>query len=60
MAESYNRDKFDKSGDMDEIKKDIEDAESDNGDFPDIPDGTYEISVKQMTMRTQIMTDDFF
>lgn len=51
MAESYNWDKFDKNVDMDEIKKDIKDAESGNGDYPEIPDGEYEVSVKQMELK---------
>lgn len=51
MAESYNWDKFDKNVDMDEIKKDIEDAENGNGNRPDIPDDTYEVSVKKMELK---------
>lgn len=51
MAETYDWGKFDKAVDMSEIKKDIEDAKSGGGDFPDIPDDTYEVSVKQMELK---------
>lgn len=52
MAENYDWGKFDKAVNMDEIKKDIEDAEQGGGDYPDIPDDTYEVSVKQMELKT--------
>jgi len=51
MAESYNWSNFDKNVDIDEIKKDIKNAESGNGDRPEIPDDTYEVSVKQMELK---------
>lgn len=49
---NYNWDKFDKAVDMDEIKKDIKAAESNSGDYPDIPDDTYEVSVSKMELTT--------
>lgn len=50
--ETYNWDKFDKAVDVDEIKKDIEDVKNNDGDYPEIPDGTYEVSVAQMELKT--------
>ncbi|VDG18290.1 hypothetical protein [Lactobacillus agilis] [Lactiplantibacillus mudanjiangensis] len=47
----FNWGKFDKAVDMDEVKKDIEDAQNGGGDFPDIPDDTYEVSVTQMELK---------
>lgn len=49
--ETYNWDKFDKAVDVDEIKKDIKDAEDNSGDYPEIPDDTYEVSVAQMELK---------
>ncbi|QYC98892.1 DUF669 domain-containing protein [Lactiplantibacillus plantarum] len=47
----FNWGKFDKAVDKDELKKDIEEAEKGGGDFPDIPDDTYEVSVVQMELK---------
>ncbi|KRK78501.1 DUF669 domain-containing protein [Companilactobacillus nodensis] len=49
--ENYNWNKFDKAVDVDEIKKDIKDAEDNSGDYPEIPDDTYEVSVAQMELK---------
>lgn len=49
--ETYNWDKFDKAVDVDEIKKDIKDAEDNSGDYPEIPDDIYEVSVAQMELK---------
>jgi len=50
--ENYDWGKFDKALDMDEVKKDIENATTGDGDYPEIPDDTYEVSVKQMELKT--------
>jgi len=50
--ETYDWGKFDKALDMDEVKKDIENATTGDGDYPEIPDDTYEVSVKQMELKT--------
>ncbi|WDQ20885.1 DUF669 domain-containing protein [Lactiplantibacillus plantarum] len=47
----FNWGKFDKAVDIDELQKDIEEAKSGDGDFPDIPDDTYEVSVHQMELK---------
>lgn len=53
MAETtYDWGKFDKEVDMDGIKKDIEAAKDNTGDYPEIPDDTYEVSVSQMELKT--------
>ena len=58
MAENYDWGKFDKAIDMDDIKKDIKDAESNSGtDYPEIPDDTYEVSVAQMELKTSSKGD---
>ena len=48
----YNWDKFDKTVDLDAISKDIKDVEENggSGDYPDIPDGDYEVTVAAMEL----------
>lgn len=48
---SYDWGKFDKTVDTEEIKKDIENANNGDGDFPEIPDDIYEVSITQMELK---------
>jgi len=44
-------DKFDKDVDLKALQSDVEEAEENGfGDFPDIPDGTYEVAVEKMEL----------
>ncbi|CDR51761.1 DUF669 domain-containing protein [Staphylococcus schweitzeri] len=49
MTETINWDKFDKQVDNEEIKNAINDAK--NSDFPDIPDGEYEVALENMVLK---------
>ncbi len=49
MTETINWDKFDKQIDNEEIKNAINDAK--NSDFPDIPDGEYEVALENMVLK---------
>lgn len=50
MTETINWDKFDKQVDSEEIKSAVEDAKK--NDFPDIPDGEYEVALEDMVLKT--------
>lgn len=54
---TYDWAKFDKTVDIDGLKKDIEEAET-NGDYPDVPDGKFEISVSNMELGKSKIKDD--
>ena len=53
MTETINWDKFDKQVDSEEIKSAVEDAKK--NDFPDIPDGEYEVALEDMVLKTSKM-----
>ena len=42
--------KFDKAVDLDGLKKDIESAKENTGDYAEVPAGTYEVSVDKMEL----------
>ena len=42
--------KFDKQVDLEGLKHDVEDAKENNGDFKEVPHGTYEVSVNKMEL----------
>lgn len=50
--------KFDKKVNLDALKDDIVAAEENSGDFPDIPEGKYEVSVKNMELGKSKIKDD--
>lgn len=47
---AINWDEFDKDLDLNGLKEDVRDAEAGSGDFPEIPDGKYEVSVNNMEL----------
>lgn len=42
--------KFDKTMDLDGLKKDVEEAKENGGDFKEVPHGQYEVSVNKMEL----------
>lgn len=47
---AINWEDFDKDLDLNGLKEDVRDAESGGGDYPDIPDGKYEVKVNNMEL----------
>lgn len=51
MAKEFDWSKFDKNVDLDALKKDVKEAEErGGGDFPEIPNGKYEVVVDSMEL----------
>lgn len=46
-----NWNKFDKDLNLDELQGMVDEAANNGGDFPEIPDGDYEVSVEQMELK---------
>ncbi|MFS4464709.1 DUF669 domain-containing protein [Staphylococcus haemolyticus] len=50
MTETINWDQFDKQVSTEEIQNAVKDAK--NNDYPEIPDGTYEVALEDMVLKT--------
>ncbi|MBC2367815.1 DUF669 domain-containing protein [Listeria booriae] len=51
MAEKINWDKFDQEVDEEAVQEAIKQAEDGGGDFPEIPDGKYEVGLRNLEMK---------
>lgn len=59
MAEAFNWNQFDKKVDLDSIADDLKDIEENGGnDYPEIPDGNYEVGVAAMELGKSKVKDN--
>lgn len=57
--ETINWDKFDKKVDIEALREDVKEAEENGyGDFPDIPEGEYEVKIKNMELGKSKLKED--
>lgn len=58
MAEQNIFDKWNKAVDLDGLKKDMASAEQGNGDYVDVPVGTYEVKLAKAELKASKKTQD--
>ena len=52
--------KFDKQVDLEGLKKDIQEAESNSGDFKEVPHGNYEVKIQKLELGESKKGDPMF